>query len=422
MPKGVRSVGRRSGSAGSLLPTAGSFVWFGAFAGTWAVAAVDVERTFHLSDAALGALIAVAVIAAAAVNAVGGVLTDRWGAGVALARALVLWGVLLAAEAASPRFALFAIAFVLATAGGGLVDVVINILAAARLGARPGHLVRFHGLFNAGAVLGAAMTGLALHAGASWRVAWAVIAVGRGPARLGQLPLPRGRDTGDRAPFDGAVAARAAPRRSDPLRRGVRGGRDGGRWHRDVGRPLPPRRSRRGRPCRRRRVRDRSVALDRHAHGRWSHDRRARCRAASHSAARSRPSASVSRRSPRNAAAAAAGLALASVGITVVWPLLLAEVSVGARHPSVAIGGVTAAGYLGMVAGPAIVGALSGLFDLRVGLLVLAGAALFVTFVPTRVGGSASDDVRGRNGSLRGCRCSRLGRTSSLPPPARPRR
>ncbi len=86
-----------------------------------------------------------------------------------------------------------------------------------------------------------------------------------------------------------------------------------------------------------------------------------------------------------NAAPAAAGLALASVGITVVWPLLLAEVSVGARHPSVAIGGITAAGYLGMVAGPAIVGALSGLFDLRVGLLVLAGAALFVTFVPARV-------------------------------------
>ena len=55
------------------------------------------------------------------------------------------------------------------------------------------------------------------------------------------------------------------------------------------------------------------------------------------------------------------------------WPLLLAEVSIGARHPSVAIGGITAAGYLGIVAGPAIVGALSGLFDLRVGLLVLGG-------------------------------------------------
>ncbi len=92
-----------------------------------------------------------------------------------------------------------------------------------------------------------------------------------------------------------------------------------------------------------------------------------------------------------NAAVAATGLALASVGITVVWPLLLAEVSVGARHASVAIGGITAAGYLGMVAGPAIVGALSGLFDLRVGLLVLAGAALFVTFVPARVRGAAPD-------------------------------
>ena len=85
------------------------------------------------------------------------------------------------------------------------------------------------------------------------------------------------------------------------------------------------------------------------------------------------------------------------------WPLLLAEVSIGARHPSVAIGGITAAGYLGIVAGPAIVGALSGLFDLRVGLLVLGGAALFVTFVPARVRGTSghdADPARGPNAPL----------------------
>ncbi len=82
---------------------------------------------------------------------------------------------------------------------------------------------------------------------------------------------------------------------------------------------------------------------------------------------------------------AATGLAVASVGVSVVWPLLLADVNNEARHPALAIGGVTASGYLGMVAGPPIVGLFSALFGLRVGLLVLAGVALFVAVTPAHV-------------------------------------
>jgi MFS family permease len=85
------------------------------------------------------------------------------------------------------------------------------------------------------------------------------------------------------------------------------------------------------------------------------------------------------------AGVAAAGLAAAAVGISVVWPLLLADVNNEARHPALAIGGVTACGYLGMVAGPPLVGTLSGLFGLRTGLLVLAAIALFVALVPAHV-------------------------------------
>ena len=68
-----------------------------------------------------------------------------------------------------------------------------------------------------------------------------------------------------------------------------------------------------------------------------------------------------------------------------VWPLLLADVNNEARHPSLAIGGVTACGYLGMVAGPPLVGLLSSVFGLRTGLLVLAGIALFVAVTPARI-------------------------------------
>ena len=87
------------------------------------------------------------------------------------------------------------------------------------------------------------------------------------------------------------------------------------------------------------------------------------------------------------------GLALACVGITVVWPLLLADVNNEARHPALAIGGVTAAGYLGMVAGPPIVGILSGIFGLSTGLLVLAAAALFVAVTPAHVRPGAGADA-----------------------------
>jgi hypothetical protein len=96
-----------------------------------------------------------------------------------------------------------------------------------------------------------------------------------------------------------------------------------------------------------------------------------------------------------NAATGVIGLALACVGITVVWPLLLADVNNEARHPALAIGGVTAAGYLGMVAGPPIVGLLSGVFDLATGLLVLAAAALFVAVTPAHVRRDVRADAAG---------------------------
>ncbi|MGZ8764180.1 MAG: hypothetical protein ACXW2C_00610 [Acidimicrobiia bacterium] len=52
----------------------------------------------------------------AALNAIGGALTDRWGPDVALARALVIWRASLLAVATAPVLGAFAAAFTLATA------------------------------------------------------------------------------------------------------------------------------------------------------------------------------------------------------------------------------------------------------------------------------------------------------------------
>jgi MFS family permease len=161
----------------SLRPVAAAFIVFGSFAGAWAVAAIDIERAFDLSDAQLGFLLAAGIIAATAVAAIGGALVDRFGAGFALTRSLIIWEGLLAVEACAPHLGLFAPAFVLAMAAGGAVDVVMNVISADALASEPGKLVRFHGLFNGAAVVGAAITGVALRFDVSWRVVWLGIAI-----------------------------------------------------------------------------------------------------------------------------------------------------------------------------------------------------------------------------------------------------
>ena len=95
-----------------------------------------------------------------------------------------------------------------------------------------------------------------------------------------------------------------------------------------------------------------------------------------------------------SAVIAAAGLVTAAGGVSMCWPLLLAQAGAGRERPAAAVGGVSAIGYLGFVVGPAVVGSVAQLAGLRAGLLALAAAAVFVAVVPRRV------DARGRARSL----------------------
>src|SRR5437764_4919800 len=83
---------RDCGVRSSLRPVASGFVVFGFFAGAFAVAAIDIERSFGLSDTGLGLLQGTGILAGTCVAAVGGIIIDRWGAGVTFARTLVVWG------------------------------------------------------------------------------------------------------------------------------------------------------------------------------------------------------------------------------------------------------------------------------------------------------------------------------------------
>lgn len=370
---------------GSLRPVAASFLVFGVFAGTWAVAAVDVERTFGLTDAQLGLLLAGGIAAATGIAAFSGALTDRWGAGSALAGALVLWGALLAFASGAPRVALFAPLFIVALAAGGMVDVVMNIVAADALAPEPARLVRFHGLFNGAAVLGAAVTGVALDVGVSWRVVWLGIAIVAGLTaalvRGSNVPEPPRADHpsmvravaglrhegllvlasvfGAAAMIEGGIATWGILYLRAHLGLGVLAGVSAY----VVGESLATLARIGGGPIVRTLGTRRAVTLG-GLLAALGIGTEALC---------------------ANAAVAAAGLAVAAVGISVVWPLLLADVNNEARHPALAIGGVTACGYLGMVAGPPLVGLVSSAFGLRTGLIVLAAIAMFVALTPAHV-------------------------------------
>ena len=126
---------------------AASFVGFGTFWGTWAVAAADIERSLGVSHGGFGLLLSIALGVAAITNSIAGSLTERWGTSTALNYGLVVWAVLLVVGALVPEGGL-AIVLVATVAAGGAVDVVMNVAATAAFADEPGRLVRFHGFFN----------------------------------------------------------------------------------------------------------------------------------------------------------------------------------------------------------------------------------------------------------------------------------
>src|ERR1700684_3479602 len=159
----------------TLRPVRATFVAFGIFWGTWAVAAANIEHSLHLSSGGFGLLLSVSIGAGGAAAAASGGLAERWGTARFLSRTLVGWGVVLLATAGVARGTGFVVTFVLSMMTAGLVDMAMNAAAAAGVAGDAGRMMRFHALFNTGALLGAATAGVLLHAGVSWRWAWGAV-------------------------------------------------------------------------------------------------------------------------------------------------------------------------------------------------------------------------------------------------------
>ena len=88
-----------------------AFVTFGLFWGSWAVMVFNIQRTFALSDAGLGVLLALAIALAGASSAVMAHLANRVGARRMLWIALLAWsGLLVVMSAAQQKWAFVALA------------------------------------------------------------------------------------------------------------------------------------------------------------------------------------------------------------------------------------------------------------------------------------------------------------------------
>jgi fucose permease len=106
-----------------------------------------------------------------------GRLTSRMGIAPALGAAGIVAIVALTALATSGTWAVFLFATAMLGAGGGLTDSVTNTYVALRRGTRSMGLI--HGIFGVGAIAGPLLVTALLQAGLSWRVAYAVLAVGQ---------------------------------------------------------------------------------------------------------------------------------------------------------------------------------------------------------------------------------------------------
>lgn len=359
-------------------PVRASFVLLGMFWGSWAVVIADVQRTFHLSDGTLGALLAVAIGVAGVTGAVLGHRAERWGTGPMLAGSLSAWAVLLVAAGVARPWPVFAACFCAAEVAGGCVDTAMNAAASRRLAGRPGALVRFHALFNTGALGGAAVAGVVIGLGGSWRWLWpmfalGVVAVGLWSRRTQAAAAPE-RAARDVA-AQGADLSPLARLRADGLllflfvfamAEIAEGGVDTWgvlylRTHLASGVLLGAGAY----------VVGQSVAATTRGAGGPVLGRLTARSALVVGGLAAATGILVESLSPA-AVAAACGLALGAGGASLFWPLVMSQVTGQASRATAAVGAFTAAGYVGWVAGAPVVGWISDTWGPSRGLQLLA--------------------------------------------------
>jgi MFS family permease len=366
-------------------PVVATFVTFGLFWGSWAVMVFNIQRTFALSDSQLGLVLALAIAVAGASSAVMAHLANRVGARRLLWIALLAWSVLLVVTSTVHQRLAFVGALVLVEVAGGSIDTAMNAEASHRMMGNPAGLVRFHALFNTGAIVGAAGAGLVLHAGISWRWIWPGVALAALVVGVWTLTTDSGQALGDPGPV-------AQADRVHPVRRLRRDGllvllavfalaeiTEGGvdtwgvlylRNHLATGVLLGAGAY----------VVGQVVAATTRGAGSVLVGRLSARRGLLVGGCVAGGGILLESLSPLSGAAAL-GLALGAGGASLFWPLVMSNVSRLASQVVSAVGTFTAAGYIGWVAGAPMVGWVSQAYGPQHGLQLLAVAAFAVAIV-----------------------------------------
>jgi MFS family permease len=376
-----------------MRPVRATFFVFGSFWGTWAVVALDVQRDHGFSDAGLGLLLAATAFGGVAANAGGGVMTERFGTRRVLSSALVVWGALLVVLGSVHQTIPFCIAFLAAIAVGGLVDVAMNVAGTAALAHSPKGLMRLHALFNGGALFGAACAGILVQQGAEYQDAWFVIAVLSWGLALWCLrsDVPAGGGGEHNTVFEGLAAIRrdglVLVAVTFMLGAVVEGGM--ATWgvlflRSDLGLAAVA-----GAGAY---VVGQAFATTARVTLGWPAEHLGERRSAQIGLTAAGIGLLVEA-FVGVSAIAAMGLAIAAIGVAVYWPLLLAFAGRGRVRPGVVVGGLSAAGYVGFLAGPPIVGWIAQATSLQWGLVALAAAGLVGGSLRlSRAGESPADD------------------------------
>ena len=366
-------------------PVVATFVTFGLFWGSWAVMIFNIQHTFALSDSELGVVLALAIAVAGASSAVMAHLANRVGARRLMWIALLAWSVLLVILSAVHQRWAFVVALVAVEIAGGSIDTAMNAEASHRLMGNPAGLVRFHALFNFGAIMGAAGAGIVLHAGISWRWIWPAVAVVALVVAGWTFTTDSGQAIGDPDPVGHAERVHPVQRiRRDgllillvvfALAEVTEGGVD--TWgvlylrnHLATGVLLGAGAY----------VVGQVVAATTRGAGGGLVGRLSARRGLVVGGCVAGGGILLESLSPLSGVAAL-GLAIGAGGASLFWPLVMSNVSRLASQVVSAVGTFTAAGYIGWVAGAPLVGWVSQAYGPQRGLQVLALAAFAVAIV-----------------------------------------
>jgi MFS family permease len=176
-----------------------------------------IKERVALDDPALGAAVAAASAGALVAGLVAGQLTTRFGAGAVVVTGTLAYCALLSAPALAPSFLVLAAVFALFGALDAVIDVAMNTMALALQRDRGRSMINtFHAWWSIGAVTASAAAAMATSAGAPVPVTLAAAGIVIASATLAVAPSIR-RATG--GPVTVVREAAAGGRRGRPWRR-----------------------------------------------------------------------------------------------------------------------------------------------------------------------------------------------------------